>query len=767
MRKLATFALSYSAAVFSAAYLIPRDWWLISAGIALLSSFVGIYRLRSERRLRVLLIAFGAAFGLIRCAFFAASVTEPAAALSGQTLTASARVTNYPQISGENTAIEVLLTERGYPRIKATVWAYRTELPELVPGDEIRLTIKFRTSSVTEGWDSGSARGILQSGSLRDELELTGHWRFSAVYFPLALAREIKAMLWRIYPEDVAPLITALITGDRGLLNDDYELNGAMGRAGVLHMVAVSGMHVAFVVSMVTLLMGARRSAVISLPVVAVFVVMTGANPPVLRAGFMQAALLLAPRFRRENDSITSLSAALALILTQNPASAINAGLQLSFAAIAGTIAAGPRVNGYFHKFSAKLGLDEKPFLGAAFRFISSSLASTVGASIFSIPLVALHFGYVSLVSAAANLLILWAMTVSFCGGLAAYALGFISTGLGTFAAWLLAWLLRYCAATVKLLSALPFAAIYTANNFVGWWLCASYALIAVSVIQKRRRVETIRPWFATLLSVCLLCALMLATSLLNDFIVGRVTVLDVGQGMGIAVFSGRGTVVIDCGGNAYPGAGAIMSEYLHSVNRSTVDLLVLTHLHDDHANGVAELFALTDIRRIAMPPDDGDDDYLRPVILELAERNGTEIIYVHEDMELQVVGMQLNLFAPVGANSTNERGVVILGRIREFDFLVMGDVDSKTEHTLMRVHELPDIELLVAGHHGSRYSTSAELLLTVTPEYAVISSGRNNYGHPTGEVLRRLYDADCEIYRTDLSGNVTVQINSRPAAAD
>ena len=115
-------------------------------------------------------------------------------------------------------------------------------------------------------------------------------------------------------------------------------------------------------------------------------------------------------------------------------------------------------------------------------------------------------------------------------------------------------------------------------------------------------------------------------------------------------------------------------------------------------------------------------------------------------------------LFAPVGAGDENERGLIVLAGTGDFDALIMGDADMATERKFVQLAQLPDLELLVAGHHGSKYSTSLELLEAARAETAVISVGWNSYGHPAWETLRRLELMGLEIYRTDEDGSVTVR---------
>ena len=143
-----------------------------------------------------------------------------------------------------------------------------------------------------------------------------------------------------------------------------------------------------------------------------------------------------------------------------------------------------------------------------------------------------------------------------------------------------------------------------------------------------------------------------------------------------------------------------------------------------------------------------------------LAERYGVEVRYVTEETQTAVGEASLTLYPPVGEGGENELGLTILCSAGEFDTLITGDMDSRTERVLVSSYPLPDIEVLLVGHHGSRYSTSGELLSAVMPEVGVVSVGSNSYGHPTRDALLRLTDAGVTVYRTDLQGNIYITVN-------
>ena len=257
----------------------------------------------------------------------------------------------------------------------------------------------------------------------------------------------------------------------------------------------------------------------------------------------------------------------------------------------------------------------------------------------------------------------------------------------------------------------------------------------------------------------------MLILSLLltaATFRTGEMTaaVLDVGQGQSVLLRAGNYLTLVDCGGDGPDNAGDVAADYIQSQGLSRLDLLVVSHYHADHANGIPQLLKRVPVSAIALP-DVEEDDPLRREILALAEEREIELWFIREDTHLYLGEEQtFIIFPPVGQEGdTNELGLTVLATVGEFDVLLTGDMGGETEKLLLQQKKLPDIELLVAGHHGSRASTTPELLRAVKPELAVVSVGQGNrYGHPAQETLERLAAAGADIYRTDLQGTVVVR---------
>ena len=386
-------------------------------------------------------------------------------------------------------------------------------------------------------------------------------------------------------------------------------------------------------------------------------------------------------------------------------------------------------------------------------RLFIGGLAATLGALAFSVPLTALHFGTVSIIAPVTNLLILLPTAVAFIGGMLSLAAGFVFAPFGIAIAFLTALPARLILLVINYLARLPFAAVYTSNTAVVVWLVYVWSMLLALWIFRARARQLIVP---ACLAAVSLCMILVGSSILS---VGgtRITALDVGQGQCIVLMSGQYTAVIDCGSNSGKDAGDLLVRYLKNHGRSRIDLLVLTHFHTDHAGGVESVLWGFPVTAIAMP-DTEDDDKLQQSIASLAYDKGIQTVYVSDDLQAQLGDMYLSLYEPVGDADENERGIVILASEDDFDLLITGDIGADTERRLLSLTTLPDIEVLIAGHHGSKHATCDELLDAVTPETALISVGYNSYGHPAPETLLRLVQAGIVTYRTDILGNITDQ---------
>lgn len=753
MRSLAIGAGAFSTAVFAANYILPLNA-LIPLVIALV--IIGILLLLMRRKwLRAVVIAaFSLAVGLTVFVAYTARTTVPAKELSGQTLEIDAVLLDYPIVYDGYCRAEVRLTGE-LPHLKALLYDNNKDLVGVEPGARLHLTAKLKAADTRYGkdYDYYNSKGIYLTASGKSNISVDNE----AMYLPALPAKINRALAGRIseiFPADTAGFMRSVMLGDKSELYNDLPHYAALTRAGFMHIAAVSGMHVAFLVSLILLIFGKScRSSLGCIALLWSFVFVTGAGPSAVRAGFMQSLLLLAPVFRRENDPATSLTSVLALILLVNPHAAASVSLQLSFGAMAGILCFGSRINALF------MSLVHSRKLRRVLRYPIGAASSSLSVMVFTVPLTAIHFGYVSVLSPIMNILALWAVSLCFCGGFIACALSLLSMPTACFAAALVSIPVHYIYWLAGLISKVPFALVYLENALYTWWLVISCVFIVAAALSRMKAVYKIA--VPTALSLVSLLAVLTFVKLDYQRGDGCVAVLDVGQGQSIAVMSPDNSILIDCGGGAKQRrAGETAAAYLISRGRTELDALVLTHLHADHANGVAQLMEMVDVKRIIMPKDRLDGEWLLEPILASAASHGTEITYISADTDMSIGGIELELFAPQQAGDANERGLMCIATLGgDYDVLVTGDAPFAAERKLLKTHDIENTEVYVVGHHGSKYSSCDELVESIGADTAVISVGYNTYGHPTREVLDRLAANDYNVYRTDLDGCVELRV--------
>lgn len=767
MRVLAAFAFSFAAAIFLTIYggldplLLP-----LGGGLALAAAVAGLaVKRKSQTRTRVLLILSGLACGFLWTALYMAVFFQPARDLDGQTVRLTATVADWPQ-EGSYGGYTVLVRAETGGWVKVSAILYTDgQGAGLRPGDRIETiahcTLGDRTFA-GEKITYYTAKGIFLRAQAYGRLEVERPAHVPPQYFAAWASRALKTGIDAAFPEDVSGFVRALVTGNRDNLTDEFTTS--LERAGLSHTVAVSGMHLAFLASLLTALLGRgrRSTALFTVLWVALFCGIAGNTPSVLRAAVMILMLQLAPLLDRERDGPTSLALALFLLLWVNPFSAAHIGLQLSFTAVAGILLVSDRVQGWLLK---KLRMDQrsKPrgwgerLLRVGPYFVVSTLSATLGASVLTIPLVALHFNMISLIAPLSNLLTLWAIGFLFLGGLGVGTLAIALPGPAAVLAVPFAGLARYLQWVIDLVSRPALAALPLESVYYRAWLVLIYALLLVSIRGKGRRPVWM-PLAAGTAGLVLAVVLTRETFGMGDI---GVTVLDVGQGQSVLVQSGY-LVLVDCGGDSRDDPGDVAANYLQSVGRSDIELLVVTHYHADHANGIPQLLRRIGVGEIALP-DVEEDSPLRAEIIAAAGEKGIPVRFIREEEQFHLTreGDTVTVLPPMAEEGTaNELGLTVLVSHKTLDVLITGDMEAEGERRLVETADLPDVEVLVVGHHGSNTSNTRELLETVRPELALISVGQNNkYGHPGWDALARLDEIGAKIYRTDLYGTIEVRM--------
>lgn len=755
MRVLATIGFSFSAGVFLAALLPWNGWQLYAAGGILLLALAWLFAARKQKYFRRgLLILLPLAVSLAYFAGYDHLVRQPIENRCGAASDFTATVCDWPQATERGARVTVEL--EGYHRARAVLYG-EAELLAARPGDTVTGTAQWQSAAHFDSDDVThfNARGVYALLYGREDVRLSAGDGDALRWLPQRAGKAFREKVAAIWDDPrVSGFLTAELTGDKSAMDDGDYL--AMQETGLAHLFAVSGLHCAFLVTLLALLISRRQRLLcaVTIPLLLFYMVMVGMSPSVVRACIMQIFLLIAPLFRRGSDPLTSLAAALLVILLCNPFAAASVSLQLSFSATLGMVLLSPRL----YKLLTGCYKGKCRPLRAALCFVAANLSATLSAVVFTAPLTAWYFRIFVLVAPLSSLLAVPAAGWSFMAAFVTVLLGFVWLPLASLLGWISWALVRYILWIANGMMSWRYHAVYFTNPYLIYWLLFLYAAFigcAATPDGKRKYL------LASALSVLTLTAAIWVNR--QDYQYGVLTALtlDVGQGESVILTSGGETALVDCGSsNSYKDPGGLAADTLHSMGVRELSAVVVTHYHADHTNGLYEVLRRIPVQTIYLP--DIEDEYgVRERLVSLAEEKGAQVTYVTKETADTLGDTILTIYPPVqSGGDLNELGLTALASAGDFDLLITGDMSGSTEKKLVETYALPDIEVLVVSHHGSRYSSNIRFLKSVTPEAAVISVGDNNYGHPSEETLQRLLAVGADIWRTDQQGTIRITVN-------
>ncbi|HJP70935.1 MAG TPA: ComEC/Rec2 family competence protein, partial [Candidatus Limnocylindria bacterium] len=603
---------------------------------------------------------------------------------------------------------------------------------------------------------------------------------------PASLMAALRATLLGglndLVPEPEAALGAGILLGVRASIAP--EINDAFSTAGLTHVVAISGWNIAIVAALVAAAVRplARRpggrwtTATIAAAVIAGYVILTGASPSVVRAALMAAAMLVARLGGSRAHASSALAMAALVMLLAAPPVLWDVGFQLSLLATAGLVWFGASVERRLARWPG---------------WLREPVALTLAAQLTTLPVILVNFERLSLVAPIANVLVvpfvpvamLFSAMASVAGTFdAAVHLPVVSTALTWFAggaAWLV---LRVIVTLGTTVAAVPHAAIDVSipPAFALAWFpllgIATWATRTPELEPLDRALEPppgnahprlrrlLRPLPIGLGLVGVLLAITLGSQ--PD---GRlhVTALDIGQGDAILVEAPSGaTMLVDGGPDPELTLRRIGANLPFFARR--IDLLVLTHPHQDHVAGLVEVL---DRFRIGAVLQAGiaDENPSFERLLTDADRTATPIVIARAGQRIALdATTEVSVLyptateaaAPLPEGDINNGSVVLLLTHGGFTALLTGDAEAPVEAALLARGAIPEADVLKVGHHGSTSSTTPGLLDAARPTVALISDGTGNeYGHPAPETLAALAARPgTAVFRTDVDGDIEVE---------
>lgn len=539
---------------------------------------------------------------------------------------------------------------------------------------------------------------------------------------------------------DDSAVVMGLLFGETSGIDED--IIETFRRGGTAHVLAVSGLHLGLLYSFLCRFKRKKRSIPADIAIVlalSAYTALAGFTASVVRACLMIFIHIAGNHLNRRYDLISSTCVSMIIILAVNPMQIYSAGFQMSFLAVI--------------TLGIMIPLIQKKIKGILLPMIAVQTGM--------VPYTMYVFNYVSLTSVISNIPVYFIAAAMIPAGILVIAFCWLPviakpaamiTGLFV---KLLLWCndFTYMGGVFTFDVASPsviFLAVYYIFIF---YMCSEAGQIALI----RRNYKKIAAVFAA----AVICGAGCSVYLSDGFEKTDMVFVDVGQGDCLHIKAGGKNLLIDGGGSFNYNVGkSTLKPYLLKNGVTKIDMAIATHLHTDHYQGLKELSQTYRIKKLGVyEANSVNENHLKKEFKtdEILYLAAGDVINMGRNVSVEVLSPDRG--NPLDEKDENKNSLVLRVNVKGSSVLMTGDIDEKGEKSLIADTDIK-ADILKIAHHGSRYSSCEKFIAVAAPKIAVIQVGKNTYGHPSEEVIKRLEEHKITVLRNDEQGAVGIRVN-------
>ncbi len=596
-----------------------------------------------------------------------------------------------------------------------------------------------------------------------------------------------------------AGMLIGILLGSDESIDEDIEEDFKI--SSLSHVLAVSGMQVTYIITGMYLVfkssLGKRKTRIVIIIILIFYTALTGFSPSIVRASIMGILIMGAYLFYRKNDIWTSIFLSLLIMLVYNPFLITNVGLQLSYLGTIGIILFNKTVfkilkNIKFKDKKYEYKINRKVII--LISKIKEILAVTISASMGVYPVMLFHFNLFGIYFLITNLLVSIILGPLTIFGTVVVIVSFISLEIAKFLSGALEFFINVLI-SISSFSNLPFSKIYVVTPKIFLIIIIYMFFIAFNYIYKiyhdrnpsitKVRVKNLIALYKyqykkdeekykkkiLIVSVLIIIIFSVFNSIPKDL---KIYFVDVGQGDCTFIVTPKNkTILIDGGGSTgsdFDVGESTLLPYILDRGHKKIDLIFISHFDQDHVGGLITILKELKVGRVCISQQKENSQNYQEFLKIVKEKNIPVTIVKMGDRINVENNLYFDILWPeeeqITENMINNNAIVMKLNYNGFSCLFTGDIEKIAEDKIAEIYSDKKIlksDILKVAHHGSKTSTTEEIIEQIKPKIALIGVGKNNlFGHPADEVIERLEKLNIRVYRTDINGEITITVNDK-----